>query len=270
MPLCLRWKPGGVRQLAWLNAESRCSARTAYVIYWEYEKIDVNTAYNKDIYMASIKFNFSRLQNIYSDSWKRKDPTIAFEIRLGAGCFVFMMFLSKEDTDKNDRLFIYFRNIETLHQIKLYGYHLGGNFDAYISAKEEGLIRRELQLQGEGNAFNFNVFLNELNDSIPQSLPATTKGETLRNTWDYIKDDMKSIIDDADKTILIGLKKLPVKSRPQDKTLRKLYLYINGYDNDISDFIESIKERNITLAWTSDPTRTAKSFAQLLTDFSKM
>lgn len=220
--------------------------------------------------MASIKFNFSRLKNIYSDAWTRKDPTIAFEIRLGAGCFVFMMFLSKEDNDKNDRLFIYFRNIETLHQIKLYGHHLSGNFNAYISTKEEELIRQELQLQGEGNPLNFNSFLDELNNSIPQFLPPTTKGETLRNTWDYIKDDMKNIIDDADKKILIGLKKLPEESQPRDKTLRKLYLYINGHDNDISDFIESIKERNITLAWTSDPTRTAKTFAQLLTDFSRL
>jgi len=220
--------------------------------------------------MASIKFNFSRLKNIYSDAWSKKDPTIAFEIRLGAGCFVFMIFLSKEDSDKNDRLFIYFRNIETLHQIKLYGYHLGGSFDAYISKKEEDLIRQELQLQGGGNPFNFNAFLNELNDNIPQFLPPTVKGETLRNTWNYIRDDMKNIIDDADKTILIGLKRLPEESKPRDKTLRKLYLYINGHDNDISDFIEAIKERNITLAWTNDPTRTAKSFAQLLTDFSRM
>ncbi|AOF17065.1 TPA: hypothetical protein PXM11_004024 [Yersinia enterocolitica] len=220
--------------------------------------------------MASIKFNFSKLQKIYVDAWERKDPTIAFEIRIGAGCFVFMMFLSKEDTDKNDRLFIYFRNIETLHQIKLYGYHLGGNFEAYISAKEEDLIRKELQLQGRGNPFNFNEFLNELNESIPQLLSPTMKGETLRNTWEYIKDDMRNIIDEADRTILIGLKRLPEKSRPNDKTLRKLYLYINGCDNDISDFIESIKERNITLAWTNDPTRTAKTFAQLLTDFSNM
>lgn len=109
--------------------------------------------------MASINSNFCRLKNIYSDAWPRKDPTIAFEIRLGAGCFVFMIFLSKEDNDKNDRLFIYFRNIETLHQIKLYGYHLGDSFDAYMSKKEEDLIRQELQLQRGGKPFNLKIFL---------------------------------------------------------------------------------------------------------------
>ncbi|MFT8212028.1 MAG: hypothetical protein ACMZI0_18265 [Symbiopectobacterium sp.] len=109
-----------------------------------------------------------------------------------------------------------------------------------------------------------------MNDNIPQFLPPTVKGKTLINTCDYINNDIKNIIDDADKTILIGLKRLPEESKPRDKTLRKLYLYINGHDNDISDFIEAIKERNITLAWTNDPTRAAKTFAQLLTDFSRM
>ncbi|MEY0665297.1 hypothetical protein AB7281_21965 [Providencia rettgeri] len=218
--------------------------------------------------MPSKKFNFNKFKNIYSTALNSKDPTIAFEIRLGAGSFVFMMFLSKEDSDKNDRLFIYFRNIETLHQVKLYGNHLNGNFDIYIRKKEEDLIRQELCLSGGENPFDLDNFLTELNDNIPQYLPPTTKGETLRNTWGYIKDDMGNIIDDADKTILIGLKKLPDDKKPRDKTLRKLYLYINGHDNDISTFIESIKDRNITLAWTNDHTRTAKTFAQLLTDFS--
>ncbi|HHM1851368.1 TPA: hypothetical protein ACYSHZ_005115 [Klebsiella pneumoniae] len=86
-----------------------------------------------------------------------------------------------------------------------------------------------------------------MNDNIPQFLPPTVKGETLRNTWDYIKDDIKNIIDDADKTILIGLKRLPEESKPRDKTLRKLYLYINGHDNDISDFIEAIKKETLHL-----------------------
>ncbi|ECJ9929903.1 hypothetical protein FQR38_23880, partial [Salmonella enterica] len=66
--------------------------------------------------MPNIKFNFSGLKAIYAEAWARKDPTIAFEIRLGAGCFVFMMFLSKEDSEQNDKLFIYYRNINTLSQ----------------------------------------------------------------------------------------------------------------------------------------------------------
>nr|MBO8919482.1 hypothetical protein [Proteus mirabilis] len=69
-----------------------------------------------------------------------KDPTIAFEIRLGAGCFVFMMFLSKEDSEQNDKLFIYYRNINTLSQLKLYGSHLGGDFLLTSSLKKKLLL----------------------------------------------------------------------------------------------------------------------------------
>lgn len=220
--------------------------------------------------MPNIKFNFTRLRNIYSDAWKRKDPTIAFEIEIGVGHFVFMIFLSKEDTNQNDKLFVYYRNINTLSHIKLYGHHLSGNFDAYITPKEENLIRQELQLKGGGTPFECTKFLNELNNLIPQFLPPSAKANTLKRTWPNIQEEMKSLVDDADKTILIGLKPLPKGYKPRDKTLRKLYLYANGVTDDIADFIEALKERNFTLAWTNDPTRTAKSFAQLLADFSHM
>ncbi|WP_045853561.1 hypothetical protein [Raoultella terrigena] len=218
--------------------------------------------------MSNIKFNFNRLKNIYSDAWERNDPTIAFEIRIGVGCFVFMMFLSKEEADKNDKLFIYYRNINTLSQLKLYGHHLGGDFIAYITPKEEELIRKELQLRGGGNPFDCTKFLSELNNSIPQFLPPSTKSETLQRTWPNIKSEMKSLVDDADKTILIGLKPLPKGHKPRDQTLRKLYIHANGVTDDITDFLQALKERNFTLAWTNDPTRTAKSFAQLLAEFA--
>lgn len=79
---------------------------------------------------------------------------------------------------------------------------------------------------------------------------------------------MKRLVDDADRTILIGLKNLPEGNKPRDKTLRKLYLYVDGVTDEITSFLESIKSRNITLAWTDDPTRTAKTFAQLLAEFN--
>lgn len=220
--------------------------------------------------MPNIKFNFSGLKAIYAEAWAKKDPTIAFEIRLGAGCFVFMMFLSKEDSEQNDKLFIYYRNINTLSQLKLYGSHLGGDFFAYITPKEEALIRQELQLQQGGNPFNLNTFLSELNESTPQFLPPSIKADVIKRTWPNIKNEMKRLVDDADRTILIGLKNLPEGSKPRDKTLRKLYLYVDGVTDEITSFLESIKSRNITLAWTDDPTRTAKTFTQLLTDFNRL
>ncbi|MCT4708899.1 hypothetical protein MUA04_01515 [Enterobacteriaceae bacterium H11S18] len=219
--------------------------------------------------MPDIKFNFSNLKNIYSEAWGGNDPTIAFEIREGAGCFVFMMFLSKEDAEQNDRLFVYFRNINTLITIKLYGSHAAGDFMAYIKAREQDLIRQELQLQGGGNPFNLEHFLNTLNNAIPQFLPPTTKTEVLQRTWPSIRTEMRTLVDDAHKTVLIGLKPLPEGKKPKDKTLRKLYLHVNGVTNEIGEFLNVIRSRNITLAWTDDQTRTAKSFAQLLTDFNQ-
>lgn len=220
--------------------------------------------------MPNLKFNFSGLKEIYAEAWRRKDPTIAFEIRLGAGFFVFMMFLSKEDTEQNDKLFIYYRNINTLSQLKLYDHHLGGNFYAYITPKEEELIRQELQLQRGGNPFNFNAFLNELNENIPQFLPPSIKADVIQRTLPNIRNEMRRLVEHADRTILIGLKNLPQGQKPKDKTLRKLYLYVDGVADEITSFIESIKSRNITLAWTDDPTRTEKTFAQLLADFNSL
>lgn len=215
-----------------------------------------------------MKYNFTGLKNIYSVAMDSVDPTIAFEINNGVGHFVFMMFLSKEEAQKNDRLFIYFRNINTLHNIKLYGSHKSGDFIAYINEVEIDLIRRELNLQGGEQAFNIGGFLNAINSSIPQHLSPAVKGDTLRSTWPNVSNQMTEFVDDANKTILIGLKTLRENTRARDKTLRKLYLYVNGQDKAISDFIKEIKKRPLTLAWTSDPTKTAKSFAQLLMDFA--
>lgn len=216
-----------------------------------------------------MKFNFKGLKNIYSAALDSTDPTIAFEIQNGCGVFVFMMFLSKEEKEKNDKLFIYFRNIKTLHNIKLYGGHISGDFYAYINDELEGLIKRELQLQGGGgHAFNIENFLNDINNSIPEYLPSSVKGATLRDVWPSISNEMKEFVDEADKKILIGLKRLKENTKARDKTLRKLYLYVECQDNSIAEFIEKIKNKTLTLAWTNDPKKTPKSFSQLILDLS--
>jgi hypothetical protein len=216
-----------------------------------------------------MKFNFTGLKHIYSDALDSTDPTIAFEIQNGAGVFVFMMFLSKEEIKKNDKLFLYFRNINTLQNIKLYGNHQSGDFYAYINQDLEELIRLELQLQGGiGNEFNLNNFLNNINNNIPLVLPSFTKGEILRRAWPDLAERMRDVVDDADKTILIGLKRLKKNTKARDKTLRKLYLYVESHDNSIASFIEEIKKKPFTLAWTNDPTKTPKTFAQLAIELS--
>ena len=57
-----------------------------------------------------IKFNFNRLQNIYFATLNSDDKATAFDIQIGKGRFLFMMYLSDEDKEAKDTLFIYMRN----------------------------------------------------------------------------------------------------------------------------------------------------------------
>ncbi|MCZ5362022.1 hypothetical protein O5631_04515 [Escherichia coli] len=75
----------------------------------------------------------------------------------------------------------------------------------------------ELQLTPSGSHFSFNNFLNELNDAIPQTLSFKRKIETIRTVWPKVCNSLTGVIDDAHKTILIGIKKLPEDQRPVEK-----------------------------------------------------
>jgi len=112
-------------------------------------------------------------------------------------------------------------------------------------------------------------FLNGINNNITAHLPSSVKGDTLRATWPSISNNMKEFVDDADKDILIGIKKLKENTKARDKTLRKLYLYVESKDNSIPEFIDELKNKEFTLAWTNDPTHTPKSFSQLIIELSK-
>ncbi|ALP38218.1 hypothetical protein ASL14_20620 [Paenibacillus sp. IHB B 3084] len=45
--------------------------------------------------------------------------------------------------------------------------------------------------------------------------------------------------------------KLPENKKPQDKTLRKLYVYTDGAVEDIAELIQLLKKFNMTVAWTT-------------------
>ena len=66
--------------------------------------------------------------------------------------------------------------------------------------------------------------MNELSESIPQQLNLQEKVNKLREIWINVKDELKDTIEQADKTILIGIKHLPCNQKPQYKTLRKQYI----------------------------------------------
>ena len=129
--------------------------------------------------------------------------------------------------------------------------HKNGDFKVFISDGVQERMVAELQLKkGNGN-FEFNTFLNQLNENIPLKIEMHQKVNTLRNNRDVIKE---VAINDIDKTVLIGTKILS-KGKPQDKTLRKLYMFTEESESIITEFIRNLKKANMTVAWTTEDQR---------------
>ncbi|ENJ6134215.1 hypothetical protein C3496_16565 [Bacillus anthracis] len=197
------------------------------------------------------KFNFTNLQGVYLEGLDSDDKMTAFEININKGRFVFIMFLSEEDSARRDELYIHLRRINKIIKLKTYGNHLKGNFEVWIKEKEKEDIISELGLQKNGTTFDFKLFLEQLNDKIPNTIPKEEKIKTIRANKGVISE---LGIDENDKIILIGTKHLSIGT-PQDKTLRKLYLYTDSEVEIIEDFIERLKETNSTVAWTTEDKR---------------
>ena len=77
------------------------------------------------------------------------------------------------------------------------------------------------------------------------------KVETLRNNRNIIR---AVGIDEIEKTVLISTKVLS-KGKPQDRTLRKLYMYTEESETVITEFIKNLKKANMTVAWTTEEQR---------------
>lgn len=200
-----------------------------------------------------MKFNFSRLQNIYNQAINDNEKTLAFQLNNGNGRFVFMMFFDDKD-DSKDKLFIFLRNINFLVKLKMYGNHKQGTFDVYITDYIQGKIIEELQLNENYGNFSFEDFLIELNTQIPDTYNRVNRIQTIRQIWNNLDNDFRNeLVDEAERIILKGIVHLPVGKSPREKTLRKAYTYIDANPNDISEFIDALKERNITLSWTDNP-----------------
>ena len=136
-------------------------------------------------------------------------------------------------------------------KLKMYGNHKKGDFYIYFTDANQRYMINELRLNTGNRTFDFDRFLAQLNDSIPLEVTIRQKVETLRNNRDVIR---RVGIDDADKTVFIGVKKL-TKGAPQDKTLRKLYMYTEESEDVITDFIRRLKQANMTVAWTTEEQR---------------
>ena len=195
------------------------------------------------------EFNFSQLKNVYFDGLHSYDKSVAFDVKIGKGRFLFLMFLGVDD--EKDTLFLYMRNTLIMRKLKMYGSHKNGDFKVFISDEVQERMVDELQLKkGNGN-FVFNTFLKQLNENIPLKVEMHQKVNILRNNREVIK---KVSINDIDKTVLIGTKTLS-KGKPQDKTLRKLYMFTEESESIITEFIRNLKKANMTVAWTTEEQR---------------
>lgn len=201
-----------------------------------------------------MQFNFSGLSGIYNQAANNNERTLAFQINNGNGRFVFMMFFDETDDESKDKLFIFLRNINFLVKLKMYGSHRQGVFNIYINEYIEGKFIEELQLNGNNGNFNFEEFLIELNAQIPDTYNRAGRIQTLREIWNNLDNDfINELVDEANRTILKGIMRLPNERSPREKTLRKAYNYIDANPEDISELIELLRDRNITLAWTDNP-----------------
>lgn len=199
--------------------------------------------------MSTIEYNFIRLKNIYEEALRSYDKSVAFDVKIGRGRFLILMFLS--EADERDSLFVYMRNTMVMRKLKMYGSHRNGDFKVYISDEVQMRMKAELQLQ-EGNAtFDFERFLNEVNNAIPQEITMSQKVKTLRDNRNIIRTVG---IDEIEKTVLIGTKVLS-KGKPKDRTLRKLYMYTEESETVITELIKNLKKANMTVAWTTEEQR---------------
>ncbi|ABR48418.1 hypothetical protein Amet_2260 [Alkaliphilus metalliredigens QYMF] len=210
----------------------------------------------------ALEFDFDRLKDVYTEATNSYEKILIFESQVGKGRYLFMMFVSEEDEESRDLLFLYLRNTNRILNIKMYGNHLKGTFKVYLRENQVEYMTDELQL-GNGNGhFSFVNFLNELNDSIPLSIERERKIHTMRKNNSIMKE--LGAIDESEKKVLIGERRLSVGT-PKDKTLRKLYSYTNSSVGEVDKLIVCLKRFNITVAWTTEDRKSeAKSIREIL------
>ncbi|OBP14276.1 hypothetical protein A5320_16445 [Rheinheimera sp. SA_1] len=201
------------------------------------------------------RYELSGLRGVFAEAIQRNEPTIVFELNNGRGKFLFMMFFDSEDESTKDQLFIFMRNTQRMVKLKLYGNHYKGQFYLYLEDYVKDWFKKELLIENgnPNNKFDFESFFQGLNSSIPQALPLQSKIKKLRESWSEISGKLpKEIVEEEEKTILLGDKALPEGHKPREKTLRKLYLYADGNADDITTLIENLKRLNRTVSWTND------------------
>ena len=200
-------------------------------------------------------FNFTGLRAAFAESLKSGGHVLAFELRDGMGRFVFMMFFSDDDDPGDRSLFIYLARTNTLIDLKLYGNHQKGDFKVYLKEQHELAIREELGIRSGNIPFQLDTLLSRLNSNMPETLSLSASVGAIHEHRDSIVNFSKirdRIDDDANKIYLIGPMKLTGR-KPRDKTVRKLYFYVDAAPEAIERLIIALKAANCTLMWSSTP-----------------
>lgn len=220
--------------------------------------------------MGQISFDFSGINSVYVAARQDDRQTLVFEVRHGLGIFVFMMFFSEDDESK-DQLFLYLARTSRMIQRKMYGRHSlyepqSNTFTVYLTDTHQNYIRDELGIVGGGDVgFDVEAFLQALNADIPQQLTLADLQDNCKTHKDaFLQPELRNVIDDAHKIYLIGPRQLPSGKKPQEKTLRKLYLHVNADANVLEQFIAALKKLNKTVAWSADAKRTTGDIRQML------
>ncbi|KRF55011.1 hypothetical protein ASG98_17975 [Bacillus sp. Soil531] len=195
--------------------------------------------------MVDARYNLNNLFNIYIQA-EKETKTIIFESHIGRGRFLFMSFFADDDESTKDKIFLYLRNTNNMVSTKLYGNHSKGDFYIYPSKELQRKLVKELQLNEGSGTFSFSAFMEQFNKSIPKSIPSELKVKLMRENSSAI--NQTGAIDEVEKIYLLSIKKLNIGT-PQDKTLRKLYMYTENNSKDIDLFIKVLKKVNYTTVW---------------------
>jgi hypothetical protein len=209
------------------------------------------------------RFSLNGLLGVWSEALNRNEPTIAFELFNGRGRFLFMMFFDPDDESTKDKLLLFLQNSRCMLNLKLYGAHRKGEFMIYLNDKQIAQMKHELALtENSGIAFDIALFIETLNGGIPKSLPLASKIQLLRENKTAVQPHLVEILDDHEKTELVGPLQLDSLRRPREKTLRKLYLYGTESPQAVAMYIENLKKRNYTLRWRVPSPKTNLSVSE--------
>lgn len=204
-----------------------------------------------------MQFNFTGLHSVFLEAIHRREATIAFPLANGPGRFLFLIFIPTNKDGKiiwpELQLFIILARTQAILNFDLKGLHLrDGDFKIWVTQADIAAIRTELGLNEatrEGEAFDIQRFLSDLNDAIPLTLPLEEKIAALQSEETLVRTHCSKFVDKALKVHLLGPKRLESHRKPREETLRKLYS-LKATPMATANLVRNLKALNWTVSWT--------------------